>query len=200
MIRVPAGPFRYGEQREERGLPEFWVDCAPVTNAAYARFVAAADQEPPEHWGGRKPPAQITDHPVTHVSWNDAAVYAQWTGKRLLTEQEWEKAARGNEGREYPWGDWEAGRCNSKEMGIKTTSPVGQFSPAGDSLYGCVDAAGNVWEWTSSEEGIYRILRGGSYNHDRTLSRCTFRVRHQPYYRYRNIGFRLGCDTGRREE
>ncbi len=194
MLRIPGGKFLYGDEKEERELPEFMIGRTPVTNAEYARFVAATGHEPPGHWVGGAPPEQIADHPVTHVSWHDARAYAEWTGTRLLTQEEWEKAARATDGRAYPWGDWEEGRCNSKEAGIGTTTPVGHYSPDGDSPYGCVDMAGNVFEWTASVDGEYRVLRGGSYNHNRDLAGCAFRVRHKPAYRYRNIGFRVGSD------
>jgi formylglycine-generating enzyme required for sulfatase activity len=192
MVCIPAGVFLYGEGKEERELPEFWIGRTPITNAQYTRFVAATGHEPPAHWQGETPPAQIADHPVTHVSWHDAAAYAGWAGKRLLSEEEWEKAARGSDGQAYPWGDWAEGRCNTKEAGVGTTTPVGQYSPEGDSPYGCVDMAGNVFEWMASVDGKYRVLRGGSYNHDRTLAGCAFRIRHVPSYRYRNLGFRVG--------
>jgi formylglycine-generating enzyme required for sulfatase activity len=196
MVCVPASTFLYGDGKEERELPEYWIGSVPVTNAEYARFVAAAGYEPPEHWGGKVPPRLIADHPVTYVSWYDAMIYADWMDKRLLAEEEWEKAARGIDGREYPWGAWKEGCCNSKEAGIGTTTPVGRYSPQGDSPWGCVDMAGNIFEWTASIDGNYRVLRGGSFNHSRDLARCAFRIRHKPSYRYRNLGFRIGSRVG----
>jgi formylglycine-generating enzyme required for sulfatase activity len=156
--------------------------------------VVATDKEPPEHWRGKVPPVLIIDHPVTHVSWYETMYYAEWLGMRLHTEEEWEKAVHGTGGGEYPWGRWEDGCCNTKEAGIGTTTGVGQYSPQGDNAYGCVDMAGNVFEWTASLEGRYRILRGGSYNHDRDLARCAFRIRHKPSYQFKNIGFRVASD------
>ena len=196
MVRILAGTFLYGDGKEKHELPEFWIGRAPVTNSSYADFVAATDNEPPEHWGGKVPPVQIADHPVTHVSWYEAMTYAEWVGKRLPSEEEWEKAARGTDGREYPWGEWGDGFCNTKEAGMGTTTGVGRYSPRGDSAYGCVDMAGNVFEWTASVEGRYRVLRGGSFNHDRNLAYCVFRIRHKPSYRYKNLGFRVGSDKG----
>jgi formylglycine-generating enzyme required for sulfatase activity len=196
MVCVPAGTFRFGESGEERDLPEFWIGRAPVTNAEYARFAAATGYEPPGHWERQAPPEGIAAHPVTHVSWSDAVAYAEWLGRRLPTEEEWEKAARGSDGRAYPWGAWVEGRCNTKEVGAGTTTPVGQYSPDGDSPYGCVDMAGNVFEWTASTEGKYQVLRGGSFNHGREMAGCVFRIRHKPSYRYRNLGFRGASGAG----
>ena len=172
MVKVPAGKFLYGDKKQERDLPEFWIDKTPVTNTEYARFVVAAGHEPPQHWKGKTPSQKIADHPVVYVTWRDAVAYAKWAGKRLPTEEEWEKAARGTDGREYPWGDWKEGRCNSREAGIGTTTSVGRYSPGGDSPYSCVDMAGNVWEWAASEweEGsARRVLRGGSFYSDRGI-------------------------------
>jgi formylglycine-generating enzyme required for sulfatase activity len=190
MVRVPAGTFLYGEKRKEVELPEFWIDRTPVTNGEYARFVAATAHELPQHWKGKTPPEEIDDHPVAHVSWHDAVAYAEWAGKRLPTEEEWEKAARGTDGREYPWGEWAEGRCNSREVGIGTTTPVGRHSPDGDSPYGCVDMAGNVWEWTAPEEGPWRVLRGGSWDHLRDVARCACRSVAGPDFSGDYRGFR----------
>jgi len=172
MVWVPPGPFIMGGEygfdvqvaRIEKG---FFVARTPVTNAEYARFVAATGYEPPRHWKGKAPPDELRDHPVVYVSWHDAVAYAEWAGERLLTEQEWEKAARGMDGRIYPWGDeFDPTRCNTDESGIGTTTPVGRYSSNGDSPCGCADMAGNVWEWTASEwesGSARRVLRGGSW-------------------------------------
>jgi len=178
MVRVPAGKFLYGDDKREVELPEFWIDKAPVTNAEYARFVAETGHEPPRHWNGKTPPKKIADHPVVYVTWNDATAYAKWAGGRLPTEEEWEKAARGTDGREYPWGEWTEDHCNSEEAGLGDTTPVGQYSPQGDSPYGCVDMAGNVWEWTTSEwepGDERRVVRGGLWSGNQWLARCAYR-------------------------
>ena len=200
MVRVPAGKFLYGDDKREVDLPEFWIDKAPVTNTEYARFVAETGQEPPKPWKGKTPPGKIADHPVTDVSWHHATAYAKWAGGRLPTEEEWEKAARGTDGREYPWGEWTKGCCNSKEAGAGGTTAVGQYSPQGDSPYGCVDMAGNVWEWTTSENELGgRVLRGGAFFNKGRHVRCAFRFRLIPLIHYRSgpdnrgryVGFRL---------
>jgi formylglycine-generating enzyme required for sulfatase activity len=195
MVRIPAGEFLYGDDKEKRELPEFWIDKTPVTNAEYARFVSDMevtnaeyvhvagidlDCKPPEHWKGNTPPGEIADHPVTFVSWHDALAYAAWAGKRLPTEEEWEKAARGTDGRTYPWGDEEPTlkRCNFWDDIAGSTSPVGKYSPQGDSPYGCVDMAGNVWEWTASgyeRPGIKVVTRGGGWGSDPTGVRAASR-------------------------
>ena len=191
MVRVPAGEFLYGDKKEKVNLPEFWIDKTPVTNAEYVHFVTETKREPLQHWKGKTPPKNIADHPVTYVSWQDAVAYAEWAGKRLPTEQEWEKAARGTDGREYPWGKWENGCCNSSEAGVGGTTPVGKYSPQGDSPYGCVDMAGNVWEWTASDhESGGKVLRGGSWNSSQDDARAAFRGGSNPDVRRNDFGFR----------
>jgi len=202
MVRIPAGKFLYGEQREERELPEFWIDKTLVTNAEYKRFLDANPEHPvpftekawaqPFNWDSqsRTFPEGKADHPVTLVTWQDAAAYAAWAGARLPTEEEWEKAARGIDGRRYPWGTWETDRCNTYKANIYSTTPVGHYSPAGDSPYGCVDMAGNVWEWTATEDDVGRVVRGGSFVNDRFSSRCTFHDWDLPDSGIRLYGFR----------
>ena len=159
--------------------------------------------------------AERANHPVTLVSWNDAVAFCQWasqiTGRtvRLPSEAEWEKAARGTDGRLWPWGKEppDDKRCNFK-MNVQDTTPVGQYSPLGDSPYGCTDMAGNVWEWTLSLWKAYpynasdgredpnsleaRVLRGGSLYNTRREARCAFRsLGDGPFLRLNNSGFRV---------
>lgn len=221
MLHVPAGEFLYGDSRQKLSLPEFWIDRTPVTNAEFTRFVQATgyrtlaerigigyactrgmwEDTPGADWrhpGG--PQTDIlskVDHPVVQVSWYDAVAYARWAGKRLPTEQEWEKAARGTDGREYPWGNQEPTRqlCNL-DRHERGTTPVGKYSPQGDSPYGCVDMAGNVWEWTASDhESGSKILRGGGWTHPAVHARLAARSPHHPDDRYDTDGFRCVVDS-----
>jgi len=187
-VHVSAGPFPMGSELngDERPvhvvtLPEYWIMQTPVTNAMYAKCVAAGVCTTPrnDHW--RDP--TYADHPVTYVDWDQASAYARWSGGRLPTEAEWEKAARGTDGRMYPWGNKastkELCNFNGNEGG---TTPVYLYLE-GASPYGALDMAGNVWEWVSDwygkdsyrqsprdnpqgpERGKLRVLRGGSWSY-----------------------------------
>jgi formylglycine-generating enzyme required for sulfatase activity len=190
MVRVPAGAFLYGDEKEKTELPQFWIDRTPVTNAEYARFVAATGYEAPQHWKGKTPPKEIVGHPVVYVSWHDAVAYVKWAGKRLPAEQEWEKAARGTDGRKYPWGDQEP-MPELANFGEGGTTLVGKYSPQGDSPYGCVDMAGNVWEWTASDYSRdEKVLRGGAWGDYWDLVRAAYRDHLTPGLRHYGVGFR----------
>jgi formylglycine-generating enzyme required for sulfatase activity len=193
MILVPGGPFVLGDDTRHRDegpmqpwtVPAFYIDKLEVTNADYDRFARATERGAPEHWGGPHPPGEIADHPVTYVSWYDGRDYCAWRGKRLPTEFEWEKAARGTDGLKFPWGDiFDPTVANTPQSGIGHTTPVGSF-PKGASPYGVLDMAGNVWEWTDSwykpypgnarsnpnYGELYRVVRGGSW-YDCEIYRC----------------------------
>ena len=151
-------------------LPAFLIDRHEVTNAEFQRFLKATGYRPAcatnflKHWLGGEMPARLAGHPVAYVDLGDARAYARWAGKRLPTELEWHRAAQGDDGRAWPWGnEFDPTRCNGLGEG---TTPVGSF-PTGRSPFGCDDMAGNVWEWTASErsDGHTRfcIIRGGSW-------------------------------------
>ena len=156
---------------QDISLQAYAIDLAPVTNGEYAGFLARTGYRPRDkenflkHWHDGQVPPGLEDHPVVYVDLEDARAYARWAGKRLPTEQEWQYAAQGADGRTYPWGNqWEPGRCNGGAGG--GTTSVMAF-PQGRSPFGCYDMCGNTWEWTQSERNDGRtrfcILKGGSY-------------------------------------
>jgi iron(II)-dependent oxidoreductase len=232
MVFIPAGEFVMGTtpaQVEEllRGFPDwkregfaneqpahvvyldaYWIDKTEVTNAQFARFVRETGYKAEGGWQEEDGKEQ---HPAVKVSWNDAVAYAQWAGKRLPTEAEWEKAARGEEGRVWPWGNvWEETRCNfrGRADGYGGTAPVGSF-PQGASPYGCLNMAGNVWEWCADwyeadyygnspernpagpPSGEKRVLRGGSWIISYpNFVRCAYRYSFDPRLGHGSYGFR----------
>ena len=222
MVYVPEGEFTMGSPDSEGdgdehpqhtvSLGAFWIDRYEVTNDQFRQCVEAGACVPPTTCDSGEPTygeAEKRDHPVVCVNWHDAEAYCRWTGARLPTEAEWEKAARGTDGRRYPWGDeWDVGRCNTAEGGKGGTMPVGSHSPTGDSPYGCADMAGNVWEWVADwydgdyysrspdsnppgpNLGDYRVVRGGSWFSDQLRAHSAYRRRHNPGYSRINYGFR----------
>ena len=231
-ITIPAGPFLMGSDKSKDELaldeetpqhsvhlPEYFIAAHPITNAQYLQFVKATGHQAPGHWANGKIPAGKENHPVVYVSWHDACAWCAWASKlsgrsiRLPSEAEWEKAARGADGRIYPWGNEppDAARCNFGSQ-VGDTTPVGIY-PGGASPYAVLDMAGNVWEWTLSVWGNYpypvdgtrlaerenlaagdnatRVLRGGAfYNRDHFV-RCAARGRNNLANDYRNYGFRV---------
>jgi serine/threonine-protein kinase len=234
MVHIPAGEFLRGSQeRDKRALAsekpqlqiyleEYWIGKYPVTNAQYAIFVEATGRRHPEHWEGGRPPEGKENHPVTNVSWWDALAYCRWLAEmtdkryRLPTEAQWEKAARGTDGRMYPWGNrWNSQRCNTREGQKMGTTPVDAYSPAGDSPYGCADMAGNVLEWVAdwySEDyyarssvsrnpygpasGAVKVLRGGSWSANRWGVRCASRLYGNRKAARAEVGFRCARVPG----
>jgi len=162
-------------------LRGYWIGRTEVTNAQYQRFLKATGHRPPDHWKHGRVPAGQGRAPVVNVDWFDASAYCKWAGGRLPTEMEWEKAARGRDGRAFPWGnEWDSKRCLHSAATASAESsatrhrmsspsdtgegpaPVGSYT-AGASPYGCQDMAGNVGEWcadTHDEEAYYRYASG----------------------------------------
>jgi formylglycine-generating enzyme required for sulfatase activity len=212
LIRIPAGLFLYGDDKRKIDLPEFWIGRYPVTNAQYKRFLDAnparrvpnanGDWDKLYNWDEKRRayPADKADYPAVLVSWHDAKAFCDWAGLVLPTEEQWEKAARGTDGREWPWGNkWAEDRANTLEARIKDTTPVGQYSPQGDSPYGCADMAGNVWEWTDSwvdKSESSRVLRGGSWGYDQGYARMSVRGSYTPDFANFNDGFRVAAPDG----
>ncbi|RMG12141.1 MAG: hypothetical protein D6731_14445 [Planctomycetota bacterium] len=191
MVLVPAGPFLFSRRKVEVPLGAFWIDLHPVTNGDYEAFVAEFRLQPPLHW----PPGGLTnaerDLPLVRVTYAEAERYATLTGKALPTPAQFEKAARGTDGRKYPWGDEVRGRAaNTREAGIGRLTPVDAF-PQGASPYGCLDMAGNVLHWT---RGVYdeargtRVVMGSSFR--RFLGACSWYYEEDPEVRHDDLGFR----------
>ena len=223
MVRVAAGPAIRGsnevgpDERPVRVLliDGFYIDRKEVTNRQYDRFTALVHHAPRPR-NPKSPELDLPDHPVVGVLWQDAVDYCAWAKKRLPTEAEWEKAARGPEGLRYPWGNDDRAKPPANfadPMGISpdgyaTTAPVGSF-PAGASPYGALDMAGNVWEWcadwygdhyyeTSPEKnppgpasGRWKASRGGSHmTYDVQDMLSAYRKRGEPLARHTDQGFR----------
>ncbi|MBI4854462.1 MAG: formylglycine-generating enzyme family protein [Acidobacteria bacterium] len=188
----------------------FFIDVYEVNNADYKLFCDATNRTyPPNPTWDKDYFLSKPNFPVINVSWEDATAYANWVGKRLPTEEEWEKAARGTDGRNWPWGkDYQVSLANlaGTEDGFEYTSPIGNF-PGGLSPYGAQDMIGNVWEWTSSlfkpypggtddaryveNNEKYRVIRGGGYNSPlKDLRTVAFRFPGELKQRYVATGFR----------
>ena len=230
-------PNTYGDEtpRHQVTLPDYLIARYPVTVAQFRAFVEDSGYQP----GNSNCLRGVANHPVVRISWHEANRYCQWLTERLKadekcpeplagliqergwvirlpSEAEWEKAARGDDGRIYPWGrEPDPGKANYGDTGIRTTSPVGCF-PDGAGPHEIFDMAGNVWEWTGSVMADYpykpgaskheentaegscrRVLRGGSFDGYRLLVRCAARDRDYPLNWLDDIGFRLACAPGK---
>lgn len=217
FVYVPKGKFMYGAddgEPDERPLREeeieagFYIGKFEVTNAEYLAFVSETKRTAPIAWGDgvTRYPEGFDAFPVSTVSWEDAAAYCQWRSKkdgkkfRLPTEKEWEKAARGSDGRTYPWGDlFEPTRaCFGRDANKEAPALVGQFK-TGKSVYWCQDMAGNVWEWTADQymnpadpNARLRVIRGGGYNTAKASDlRCANKGSAPAGARVRFVGFRI---------
>jgi len=237
MVDIPAGVFEMGTdsvQANDENKPmhkvrtvAFQIDKYPVTQAQYAEFVAAKHYRPPLNWEGGKLPRGLAMHPVTMVSWYNAVDYCQWAGKRLPTEAEWEKAARGTDARRWPWGSGMKPENLNTYYQVGRTTPVDQY-PDGASPYGVMDMAGDVQEWVADvfapypgskaadrifeakvidpdyskgtavdDKEQYRVMRGGSWKSDPFSTTTYHRNYSLPNYASDFYGFRCARDVGK---
>ncbi|HEX8465216.1 MAG TPA: SUMF1/EgtB/PvdO family nonheme iron enzyme [Abditibacterium sp.] len=228
MVYVPAGEFFMGtnesdesdnNQRDNVPLKAndarprhtarsgaFFIDKTEVTNAQYKKFCDAMGYPAPPMWNDGQFPAGEADFPVTRVNFYEASAYAAWAGKRLPTEIEWEHAARGDDGRNYPWGAyWDENRVVWDTNGPQKVGSI----PDGASPYGALDMAGNVFEWTSSWFDAYpgapvkvpefgktlKVVRGGGWTGGRQLAMTWYRGVNRPQSRIEWVGFRCAKDA-----
>lgn len=236
LVLIPAGPFPMGVPKGDRDggrdeypnhvvmLDAYYIDKFEVTNGRYWEFVRATGHRPPQHpkdptrnlWHGTVPPESIADRPAINVDWFDAEAYCKWAGRRLPTEAEWEKAARGTDDRRFPWGNVEPTHkhlnFNQRWQGEKTLMPVGSYE-AGKSPYGVYDMAGNVWEWVADwydayyyeksparnpkgpATGTRKVLRSSGWEVETPLVRSVTRVMSDPLNRNHSTGFRCAADA-----
>lgn len=203
-VTIPAGEFPYGAAKQSCDLPDYRIGRYLVTQAQYAEFLQAHPEIPvpyvDEDWARvynwdpeqRSYPAGRSNQPVVLVTWEEALAYCTWMGGRLPTQEEWERAARGIDGRSYPWGEtFTPTHANTRESGLGGPTPVGIFVE-GESPNGALDMAGNVWEWTTSDYDQYtKILRGGAWNFPADSARTFVTERSRPHNRSHAIGFRV---------
>jgi formylglycine-generating enzyme required for sulfatase activity len=239
MILIPAGPFPMGVPKGDRDggrdeyprhevvLDNYYIDKYEVTHGRYAEFVKATGHRTPKNpkypkrtlWSDHLSES-LTERPVINVDWQDADAYCRWAGKRLPTEAEWEKAARGTDDRRFPWGNVEPTQKHlnfgQQWQGEKTLMPVGSYE-AGKSPFGAYDMAGNVWEWVADwydpfyyekspeanpkgpDTGTYKVLRSSGWSVETPLVRLFTRVRSDPTNRNDSTGFRCAKDAAEAE-
>jgi len=192
-VLVPAGPFYFGEAVELIYLPPFRIDRYPVTIGVYADFLSATGHRTPHGFEARAAAPDRHDHPVTRVNWFDARAFCEWCDRSLPTEAQWEKAARGTDRREYPWGErFDVRRLNSRAARVRGTTRVSAY-PDGASPFGVVDLAGNVWEWTDSlfdETGDLMVLKGGCHALTKEYAAISHRHFNDPGFGNNLTGFR----------
>ncbi len=236
MVLIPEGPFPMGVPHGDRDggrdeyprhdvfVNNFYIDKFELTNSRYLEFVKATNHRIPQNpknatrnlWQGDTITESLADRPVINVDWADANAYCQWAGKRLPTEAEWEKAAKGTADRRFPWGNVEPTNkhlnFNQQWIGEKTLMPVGSYE-LGKSPFGVYDMAGNVWEWvndwydakyyekspaknpTGPETGTKRVLRGSGWQNETPTVRIFTRVDSDSTIRNESTGFRCAMDV-----
>ncbi|MCP4933310.1 MAG: SUMF1/EgtB/PvdO family nonheme iron enzyme, partial [bacterium] len=221
FVAVEPGTFFYGDRKRSRTIDyRYWIAKYPVTNAQFARFVEAGHDEP-KYWTDRSLNNPLL--PIVGVSWNQAQVYCRWLNEklraegfrvlstdglirlimpdgyevRLPTEIEWERAARGTDGREYPWnGGFDAARANTRERGMERKYGIGATAvctyPQGESPDGVWDMVGNVWEWTKAKGSVRSgVVRGGCWSLEQGVVCCACRNRYHPFDLDYDTGFRV---------
>jgi formylglycine-generating enzyme required for sulfatase activity len=211
IARYPVTNAQYRLFVEEGGYqnPAYWPEAIEVGDwkDGTAGHLWGESRTSPVYWDD--PMWNVLNHPVVGVNWYEAVAYCHWLTEklralgtlgegvvRLPTEAEWQQAAQGEDGREYPWGRWQEGRANTRESGIEQTSAVGLF-PEGASPGGALDMAGNVWEWCADwydRDRKYKVLRGGSWYYSQWFADCSYRFRINPRGRLNYVGFR--CARG----
>lgn len=229
LVQIPAGSFTMGtypdgirktdseEPQRSVTLDVYAIGKYHVTNRQYAEFVEATGYNPSFYSGDER--FNVKDYPVVGVSWYDAINFLEWVSNltgftyRLPSEAEWEKAARGIDGREYPWGNvWDASKANTSETRLKRLTPVGSY-PEGISPFGCYDMGGNAYDWCSdwfhaetykhspadnpmgAVEGRRKVIRGGSWlPRGEFAARCANRAAYEPIRVVHNVGFRIAID------
>ncbi len=227
MVLVPAGEFTMGSDNGDEDespihrvyVNAFYIDTFEVTNGRFAKFVDAIQSEPPWGFADKDTPVTDANRPVRWVNWMDAMSYCLWAGKRLPTEAEWEKAARGTDGRLYPWGNDPPTSAHAvfglSEGDAETVSLIGNRKK-GQSPYGAHDLAGNLYEWVTDwyaedfyanfvmnpttdprgpSEGTAKVQRGGSYLNSPYRLRSSFRTKGDPAEPDPNVGFRCVQDV-----
>ncbi len=224
MVLIPAGEFVMGSDKGDEDeapahrvhLHAFYIDKFEVTNGRFAKYVDTIQSEPPWGFTDRETPVIHAERPVRWVNWMDAMGYCLWLGKRLPTEAEWEKAARGTDERTYPWGNDPPTPVHAvyglKEGGAETVSVIGNHH-MGQSPYGVQDLAGNLYEWVMDwyadnfysnspvvnprgpGEGAAKVQRGGSYINTPYRLRSSFRTKGDPTEQDPNVGFRCAQDA-----
>jgi len=236
MVLIPEGSFPMGVPHGDRDggrdeyprhdvfVNDFYIDKFELTNSRYLEFVKATNHRIPQNpknatrnlWEGETITESLADRPVVNVDWADAQAYCQWAGKRLPTEAEWEKAAKGTADRRFPWGNVEPTNkhlnFNQQWIGEKTLMPVGSYE-LGKSPFGVYDMAGNVWEWVNDwydakyyekspaknpmgpESGTKRVLRGSGWQNETPTVRIFTRVDSDPTIRNESTGFRCAMDV-----